>query len=321
LSGLDHIFAVHFKPTAISTKRFKSHEKPPVWSHNRLPPLAFANGLQSYKSADQLNTRSTRMDEHYPVVDLPQLGANEPDSWPDSSGARASSSALLSYLSVQTQAMDLIGQLLWMTARKKASDQDNEDSNNKNRSEIRHIISVSNETKSPPIVSPLGENLGDNECKVNHSNSWLSQSGTISPVWKHTHNTLNVLSPHRPTPHHPSSTYDWNKRTDRCNRKPQIGSNNEIAEIEPKEDQARSNLSQPFGAGVNNLLCLFRNCSPLLSSHPVRSLLPAELASKVDSFKAAKLCHLCLKEFPDEMSVLRHQVKSHSLEEEPPATS
>ncbi|CAH8552629.1 unnamed protein product [Schistosoma turkestanicum] len=53
----------------------------------------------------------------------------------------------------------------------------------------------------------------------------------------------------------------------------------------------------------------------LLRSHPVLGLLPHEIASKVDSYKASKICHLCLKEFTDEMTVLHHQVEEHSLED------
>ncbi|TGZ68695.1 hypothetical protein CRM22_004133 [Opisthorchis felineus] len=53
----------------------------------------------------------------------------------------------------------------------------------------------------------------------------------------------------------------------------------------------------------------------LIYSHPVRSLLPVEIASKVNSLEAAKLCHVCLQEFTDEMAVLRHQVGAHSLDD------
>lgn len=38
------------------------------------------------------------------------------------------------------------------------------------------------------------------------------------------------------------------------------------------------------------------NCIVLLThSHPVLGLLPYEIASKMDSYKASKICHLCLK--------------------------
>ncbi|CAI2733365.1 unnamed protein product [Schistosoma spindalis] len=57
------------------------------------------------------------------------------------------------------------------------------------------------------------------------------------------------------------------------------------------------------------------NCIYLLHSHPVLRLLPYEIASKLDSYKASKICHLCLKEFTDEMTVLHHQVEEHSLED------
>ncbi|CAH8625222.1 unnamed protein product [Schistosoma bovis] len=58
------------------------------------------------------------------------------------------------------------------------------------------------------------------------------------------------------------------------------------------------------------------NCIVLLThSHPVLGLLPYEIASKMDSYKASKICHLCLKEFTDEMTVLHHQVEEHSLED------
>ncbi|KAK4475618.1 hypothetical protein MN116_000632 [Schistosoma mekongi] len=58
------------------------------------------------------------------------------------------------------------------------------------------------------------------------------------------------------------------------------------------------------------------NCVHLLHSHPVLGLLPHEIASKVDSYKASRICHLCLKEFTDEMTVLHHQVEEHSLEDQ-----
>ncbi|CAH8657609.1 unnamed protein product [Schistosoma rodhaini] len=57
------------------------------------------------------------------------------------------------------------------------------------------------------------------------------------------------------------------------------------------------------------------NCVLLLNSHPVLGLLPHEMASNMDSYKASKICHLCLKEFTDEMTVLHHQVEEHSLED------
>ncbi|KAH8862470.1 hypothetical protein EWB00_010209 [Schistosoma japonicum] len=58
------------------------------------------------------------------------------------------------------------------------------------------------------------------------------------------------------------------------------------------------------------------NCVHLLRSHPVLGLLPHEIASKVDSYKASRICHLCLKEFADEMTVLHHQVEEHSLDDQ-----
>ncbi|CAH8599696.1 unnamed protein product [Schistosoma mattheei] len=59
------------------------------------------------------------------------------------------------------------------------------------------------------------------------------------------------------------------------------------------------------------------NCIVLLThSHPVLGLLPYEIASKMDSYKASKICHVCLKEFTDEMTVLHHQVEEHSLEDD-----
>ncbi|CAL8085479.1 unnamed protein product [Calicophoron daubneyi] len=64
-----------------------------------------------------------------------------------------------------------------------------------------------------------------------------------------------------------------------------------------------------------NFFKIMSTYGPLIRSHPVRSLLPWDLALKIDSCEASKLCHFCLKEFPDEMAVLRHQVESHSLEE------
>ncbi|CAH8637217.1 unnamed protein product [Heterobilharzia americana] len=57
------------------------------------------------------------------------------------------------------------------------------------------------------------------------------------------------------------------------------------------------------------------SCVFLLRSHPVLGLLPHEIASRVDSYKASKMCHICLKEFTDEMTVLHHQVEAHSLED------
>ncbi|CAH8870837.1 unnamed protein product [Trichobilharzia szidati] len=59
------------------------------------------------------------------------------------------------------------------------------------------------------------------------------------------------------------------------------------------------------------------SCIFLLRSHPVLGLLPHEIASKVDSYKASKICHICLKEFTDEMTVLHHQVEQHSLKDVP----
>ncbi|KAF5404054.1 hypothetical protein PHET_02078 [Paragonimus heterotremus] len=93
----------------------------------------------------------------------------------------------------------------------------------------------------------------------------------------------------------------------------EILSTREAAQIQSFKD-----VTLPLSRRLDNFFKCVPSYNPWLLSHPVRNLLPVELASKVDSFEAARLCHFCLKEFPDEMAVLRHQVAEHSLTEELP---
>ncbi|KAF7255045.1 hypothetical protein EG68_08193 [Paragonimus skrjabini miyazakii] len=87
---------------------------------------------------------------------------------------------------------------------------------------------------------------------------------------------------------------------------------------EEAQSQSFKDVTLPLSRRLDNFFKCVPSYNPWLLSHPVRNLLPVELASKVDSFEAARLCHFCLKGFPDEMAVLRHQVAEHSLTEELP---
>uniref|UniRef100_A0A5K3FUK2 C2H2-type domain-containing protein n=1 Tax=Mesocestoides corti TaxID=53468 RepID=A0A5K3FUK2_MESCO len=53
----------------------------------------------------------------------------------------------------------------------------------------------------------------------------------------------------------------------------------------------------------------------MLFDHPLQRLLPPHVAVALDRSAVAKICHYCLKDFPDEMAVLKHQVSSHQLDE------
>ncbi|CAH8436432.1 unnamed protein product [Dicrocoelium dendriticum] len=86
-----------------------------------------------------------------------------------------------------------------------------------------------------------------------------------------------------------------------------------LKQLDEKRHELRTHFVQRRPQCANDVTAY----NLLLRSHPVHSLLPSELASSMDSTEAAKRCHFCLKEFTDEMAVLRHQVQSHKLLESP----
>nr|CAH8871414.1 unnamed protein product [Trichobilharzia regenti] len=97
------------------------------------------------------------------------------------------------------------------------------------------------------------------------------------------------------------------------------GSTTPPSEFKSTKNDTESKSSSELNEPVENLDLenTVPSCIFLLRSHPVLGLLPHEIASKVDSYKASKICHICLKEFTDEMTVLHHQVEQHSLKDVP----
>ncbi|THD26586.1 hypothetical protein D915_002566 [Fasciola hepatica] len=344
LGGLDHIFAVHFDASTVSSTTLQ-RSQPKSIGRSSPPGGPLSQKIPGDVLSDEFHSKKRNMhvDRSLQTSDqqnTPHIREDEGTNWSDAA-ARENSTALLSYLSVQTQAMDLISQLLWLTAMKPSgsssrtiSDNNDKHDSNWNPLDEKYAVSERKPRSPPQLLSPTGslgydksegietattqENNSNNNGNNRSNNNGQTCSQNSSPFRKRAYcrQLPESNSPQHKKRPNPASDFRGDKSVTQNSKTEQTSLPNLLGSVGPYERDVGQTIGQPIEP-VTNLLFLFRNCSPLLNSHPVRSLLPTELASKVDSFEAAKLCHLCLREFPDEMSVLRHQVESHSLNGEP----
>lgn len=178
LDGLDHIFAVHFESSSVATGALTRSQ---IKTLDRRTPLYRSAGTKLsasiYSNGCQLNKQNVPTDRLLQINEQQNIAGDRAEGsiiWSDPD-SRKNSTALLSYLSVQTQAMDLISQLLWLTALKSNTNDGgciSNVNNNCNSTDEKYGVQEMKLPSAIPPSLPMGRLSCDSPDDIEVSNLW-----------------------------------------------------------------------------------------------------------------------------------------------------